>query len=77
MRRLLRLSALVCLVSVSLNTPRTFELYPILQYVTFSCDVATTFLFTAEMAVKINRRGLLKVIKFSLVELLITNYLIY
>jgi len=64
MRRLLRWSALVCLVSVSLNTPRTFELYPYLQYVTFSCDITTTLLFTAEMVVKINTRGLLKVIVY-------------
>ncbi len=61
MKRLLRVSALVCLLSVSLNTPKTFELYPILRYLTFICDVATTILFTAEMIAKINLRGIVKV----------------
>lgn len=61
MKRLLRLSALVCLCSVSLNTPKTFELYPFLRPVTFACDVTTGLLFTAEMIVKITTRGLLKV----------------
>lgn len=61
MKRLLRLSALVCLVSVSLNTPRTFELYPLLRPLTLAADLTTTLLFTAEMVVKVNMRGLLKV----------------
>ena len=62
MKRLLRFSALLCLCSVSLNTPKTFELYPFLRPVTFACDLTTALLFTAEMVVKINTRGLLKVI---------------
>ena len=61
MKRLLRVSALVCLLSVSLNTPKTFELYPFVRHVTLACDLASCILFTAEMAVKINTRGLLKV----------------
>ena len=61
MKRIFRLSALVCLVSVSLNTPKTFEMYPFLRYVTLTCDIATSLLFTAEMVVKINTRGLVKV----------------
>lgn len=61
MKRLLRLSSLLCLVSASLNTPKTFEMYPFLRHVTFVCDLTTSLLFTAEMVVKINTRGLLKV----------------
>ena len=64
MKHMLRLSSLLCLVSVSLNTPKTFELYPFLRQVTFFCDIIATLLFTAEMVVKINTRGLLKVFRF-------------
>ncbi|XP_046463268.1 sodium leak channel non-selective protein-like isoform X3 [Daphnia pulex] len=60
MKRLLRMSALLCLCSVSLNTPKTFELYPFLRPITFACDLVTGLLFTAEMVVKINTRTLLK-----------------
>ncbi|KFM56808.1 Sodium leak channel non-selective protein, partial [Stegodyphus mimosarum] len=51
-RRLLRLCALLSLVSVSLNTTRTFERYEFLFYVTFVCDIMVTVLFTIEMIVK-------------------------
>lgn len=33
-----------------------------MQYVTFSCDVLVTFLFTAEMIAKMHIRGILKVL---------------
>ncbi|XP_014211525.1 sodium leak channel non-selective protein [Copidosoma floridanum] len=59
-RRLMRLCALVSLASVCLNTPKTFEKVPILQYVTFTCDLIVTFLFTAEMIAKMHIRGILK-----------------
>ncbi|ODN05809.1 Sodium leak channel non-selective protein [Orchesella cincta] len=59
-RRLLRLCALASLVSVCVNTPRTFERYPPLQYATFATDMCVTFLFTAEMIIKMNARGLFK-----------------
>lgn len=62
MKRLLRLSALICLVSVSLNTPKTFEVYPFLRPLTLAADLATALLFTAEMVIKVNMRGFLKVI---------------
>lgn len=68
MKRLLRMSALLCLCSVSLNTPKTFELYPFLRPVTFACDLTTGLLFTAEMVVKINTRSLLKVVDKYLQE---------
>lgn len=60
-RRLMRFCALVSLFSVSLNTPKTFERNPILQYVTYGCDVVVTILFTAEMVAKMQIRGILKV----------------
>ncbi|EDW00557.1 sodium leak channel non-selective protein isoform X1 [Drosophila grimshawi] len=58
-RRLMRLCALVSLASVSLNTPKTFERHPSLQYITFVSDTAVTFLFTAEMIAKMHIRGVL------------------
>lgn len=60
-RRLMRLCALVSLASVSLNTPKTFERQPALQYFTFICDTTVTILFTAEMIAKMHIRGILKV----------------
>ncbi|XP_071875567.1 sodium leak channel NALCN-like isoform X1 [Bombus fervidus] len=59
-RRLMRSCALVSLASVCLNTPKTFEKVPPLQYVTFICDLVITFLFTAEMIAKMHIRGILK-----------------
>ncbi|KAL1109977.1 hypothetical protein AAG570_014086 [Ranatra chinensis] len=59
-RRAMRSCALISLVSVSLNTPKTFEHYPPLQYITFCCDLIITFLFTAEMIAKMHIRGILK-----------------
>ncbi|XP_012161089.1 sodium leak channel non-selective protein isoform X1 [Ceratitis capitata] len=58
-RRLMRLCALVSLASVSLNTPKTFERHPPLQYITFASDTAVTLLFTAEMIAKMHIRGVL------------------
>ncbi|XP_033169211.1 sodium leak channel non-selective protein isoform X2 [Drosophila mauritiana] len=58
-RRLMRLCALVSLTSVSLNTPKTFERYPSLQFITFASDTAVTLLFTAEMIAKMHIRGVL------------------
>lgn len=60
-RRLMRLCALVSLTSVSLNTPKTFERQPALQYITFICDTSVAFLFTAEMIAKMHIRGIWKV----------------
>ncbi|XP_076378487.1 sodium leak channel non-selective protein na isoform X3 [Megalopta genalis] len=59
-RRLMRFCALVSLISVCLNTPKTFENIPPLQYVTFVSDLVVTFLFTAEMIAKMHIRGILK-----------------
>ncbi|XP_037510081.1 sodium leak channel NALCN isoform X6 [Rhipicephalus sanguineus] len=58
-RRVLRMCALLSLVSVSLNTTRTFEKHPPLVYVTFCWDIFATLLFTAEMIAKMHIRGLI------------------
>nr|XP_037877804.1 sodium leak channel non-selective protein isoform X2 [Bombyx mori] len=59
-RRILRLCALLSLMSVSLNTPKSFEKYPYLQTITFVVDCCVTLLFTAEMIAKMHIRGILK-----------------
>ncbi|KOB72628.1 Voltage-gated ion channel, partial [Operophtera brumata] len=59
-RRILRLCALLSLLSVSLNTPKSFEKYPYLQTITFTVDCSVTLLFTAEMIAKMHIRGILK-----------------
>lgn len=56
-RRLMRLCALVSLASVSSNTPKTFERYPPMQYITLTCDVVVTLFFTAEMIAKMHIRS--------------------
>lgn len=48
-------------MSVSLNTPKSFEKYPYLQTITFAVDCCVTLLFTAEMIAKMHIRGILKV----------------
>lgn len=57
----MRSCALVSLASVCLNTPKTFEKVPPLQYVTFFSDLFVAFLFTAEMFAKMHIRGVMKV----------------
>lgn len=64
----MRSCALVSLASVCLNTPKTFEKVPPLQYFTFVCDLIITFLFTAEMIAKMHIRGILKVIHIILLH---------
>nr|XP_032529661.1 sodium leak channel non-selective protein isoform X2 [Danaus plexippus plexippus] len=59
-RRILRFCALLSLMSVSFNTPKSFEKYPYLQTVTFAVDCCVTLLFTAEMIAKMHIRGILK-----------------
>lgn len=60
-RRVFRLCALISMISVSMNTPKTFEYYPELKYVTFIIDLLITFLFTAEMIAEMHIRGIVKV----------------
>ncbi|XP_026282051.1 sodium leak channel NALCN isoform X2 [Frankliniella occidentalis] len=59
-RRLMRACALLSLISVSLNTPKTFERHPPLQFVTFVTDLIVSFLYTAEMVAKMHIRGIMK-----------------
>lgn len=58
----MRACALISLLSVCLNTPKTFEKVPQLQFTTFIIDLIVTFLFTAEMIAKMHIRGIVKVI---------------
>ncbi|CAL4168519.1 unnamed protein product, partial [Meganyctiphanes norvegica] len=56
----LRICSVVSLISVSANTPKSFENYPNLKYITFIVDLVVTFFFTAEMIAKMHVRGILK-----------------
>lgn len=58
---LLRICAIISVISVCMNTPKTFEHYPPLQYVTFALDTLLMFLYTAEMIAKMHIRGIVKV----------------
>lgn len=60
---LLRACAIISVISVCMNTPKTFEHYPPLQYVTFTLDTLLMFLYTAEMIAKMHIRGIVKVIR--------------
>ncbi len=57
-RLCLRLLALISLLSVMLNTPKTFKHIPWLRYGTFVVDLVCSAVFTAEMVAKIRDRGL-------------------
>uniref|UniRef100_A0AAR2IUH1 Sodium leak channel NALCN n=1 Tax=Pygocentrus nattereri TaxID=42514 RepID=A0AAR2IUH1_PYGNA len=57
---LLRACAIISVISVCMNTPKTFEHYPPLQYVTFTLDTMLMFLYTAEMIAKMHIRGIIK-----------------
>lgn len=58
---MLRACAIISVISVCMNTPKTFEHYPPLQYVTFTLDTLLMFLYTAEMIAKMHIRGIIKV----------------
>jgi len=57
MRSFLRFLSLFSLLSVILNTPKTFEHYPQLIWITFVVDLVCFLVFTAEMVAKIKDRG--------------------
>ncbi|KAG7268715.1 hypothetical protein CRUP_025178 [Coryphaenoides rupestris] len=57
---LLRACAIISVISVCMNTPKTFMHYPPLQYVTFTLDTLLMFLYTAEMIAKMHIRGIIK-----------------
>jgi len=60
-RQVLRSFAFVSFISVSINTPKTFESEPYLAYVTFVADLIVTFAFSAEMIAKMHIRGIIRV----------------
>ena len=60
-RRILRACALASFMSVTLNTPKTFDNVHALLYVTFIVDLVVTFAFSAEMVAKMHIRGIIKV----------------
>ncbi|KAH9490260.1 hypothetical protein Btru_035289, partial [Bulinus truncatus] len=59
-RLLLRLCAFLSMVSVSANTPKTFNEHPILLILTFILDLVIMVLFTAELVAKMHIRGVIK-----------------
>ncbi|RUS81149.1 hypothetical protein EGW08_011090, partial [Elysia chlorotica] len=59
-RRLLRVCAFVSMISVSMNTPKTFVYYPHLEYLTFVIDLVLMILFSSEMVAKMHIRGVWK-----------------
>ncbi|EGW00308.1 Sodium leak channel non-selective protein [Cricetulus griseus] len=62
---LLRICAIISVISVCMNTPMTFEHYPPLQYVTFTLDTLLMFLYTAEMIAKMHIRGIVKAFEIA------------
>jgi len=59
-RQVLRICAMLSFISVSMNTPKTFETHWQLIYITFAIDLISTFMFTAEMIAKIHIRGIIR-----------------
>ena len=59
MKYLFRLTGLLSFISTCTNTPKTFEYYPFLQYVTFIIDIMCVIVLTVEAAAKMKIRGIL------------------
>ena len=57
------------LISVMLNTPKTFKEVPSLKYVTFAVDLICLVFFIAEMVTKIKHVGLLGTEKVQLLRI--------
>ncbi|KAI6238408.1 Four domain-type voltage-gated ion channel alpha-1 subunit [Aphelenchoides fujianensis] len=53
----LKLACLASLFTVCLHTPRTFELFPVLEYPVLAVDFCATFIFSLEALLKINNMG--------------------
>ncbi|RXM37240.1 Sodium leak channel non-selective protein [Acipenser ruthenus] len=62
---LLRACAIISVISVCMNTPKTFEHYPPLQYVNFALDTLLMLLFSAEMIAKMHIQGIIKVFEIA------------
>ena len=54
---LFRLTGLLSFISTCMNTPKTFEYFPLLQYVTFFTDILCAIILTFEAAAKMKIRG--------------------
>lgn len=52
-----RLTGLLSFISTCMNTPKSFELHPTLQYITFFIDIACAIVLTIEAAAKMKTRG--------------------
>ena len=58
-RSVLRFFSIISMLSVMANTPKTFEDYPSMWYLTYVTDWITLVIFTAEMVTKIHHLGLI------------------
>ena len=56
---LFRLTGLLSFISTCMNTPKTFEYHPFLQYTTFIIDIICVTILTIEVAAKMKTRGVL------------------
>jgi hypothetical protein len=54
-----RLTGLLGFISTCMNTPKTFEYHPSLQYTTFIIDITCAIILTIEAAAKMKIRGIL------------------
>ncbi|CAF1146613.1 unnamed protein product [Adineta steineri] len=59
-KNIYRLTGLLSFISTCMNTPKTFEYHPFLQYETFIIDITCAAILTIEAIVKMKTRGLLK-----------------
>ncbi|CAF2374451.1 unnamed protein product [Rotaria sp. Silwood2] len=55
-----RLTGLLSFISTCMNTPKTFEYHPYLQYTTFIIDITCAIILTIEAAAKMKTRGILR-----------------
>ncbi|CAF3984132.1 unnamed protein product [Rotaria sp. Silwood1] len=54
-----RLTGLLSFISTCMNTPKTFEYHPFLQYTTFIIDIICAIILTIEAVAKMKIRGIL------------------
>lgn len=54
-----RLTGLLSFISTCMNTPKTFEYHPFLQYATFVIDIICVIILTIEAVAKMQTRGIL------------------
>jgi hypothetical protein len=54
-----RLTGLLSFISTCMNTPKSFEYHPFLQYTTFFIDINCAIVLTIEAAAKMKTRGIL------------------